>query len=236
MQSPSQEFSVKEKSFVVLASIFCVVLIITNFLGTKIFSFFSLPLPASVIIYPITFVFNALITEIYGKSHARFVVYLGFFVTLFAFLFVHLIISLPPHPFWILSPEVSHLSTEESQQALKVTFHASGIMLGSSLFAYLCAQLTDVFVFSKLRVKTNGKALWLRSGVAIGVSQAVDTTIVSLLVLFFGLHMDLSKSFYLILTTYSVKMAVAFLATPLLYVLVRLFRKLSRPSITLETA
>ncbi len=236
MHPSSQEFSLKEKCFVVLVAIFCVVLIITNFIGTKIFSFFSLPLPASLIIYPITFVFNALITEVYGKKHARFMVYLGFFVTLFAFLFVQLIILLPPHPFWILSPEVSPLSAEESQQTIKATFHASGIVLGSSLFAYLCAQLTDVFVFSKLSKKTNGKALWFRSSVAIGISQAVDTTIVSILVLFFGLQMELSKSFYLILTTYSVKMAIAFLGTPLLYVFVRLLKKLSHPSIILERA
>lgn len=218
----SSDFEPKEKYFAILSSVFCMVLLLSNFLGTKIFSFFSIPLPASILIYPLSFVINAAITEIYGPARTRFTVYLGFSITLLSYLFTQCILSLPPHSFWVLSP---HLHSSSSQnEALKATFYVTGFNIAASLFAYLCSQLLDIFLFSKIKEKTHGKALWLRSQTAILASQALDTVIVSLLVLYLSLKMSLLQSFYLILTTYVAKALVAIFVLPLLYSIVKFFR------------
>ncbi len=216
----------KGKGYLVFCCIFCVLLVLTNILGLKIFSFFGIPLPSAIITYPITFILSGLITEIYGKDQAKFMVFLGFFISFFSYFIVSIVISLPPHPYWLAEANsFQYHSVQEYQTAFSATFAGHKISVFASMLAYLCAQLVDIFVFSKIRLRTKGRFLWLRSNLSAIISQLVDTTIVSTLVLAFGLNMHWPEIIALIFSTYFFKIAISASATPFVYLIVGMARK-----------
>lgn len=223
-----------EQAYTILVALFCVILVITNLGGLKIFQapFSTLPLTTGILTYPLTFVLSDLVTEIYGRKRANFMVYLGFGVSLLMFAIIQLILAVPPHPYWMIEGNPFAFSTtEEYQRAFEATFSVTGTLIFASMLAYMTAQLIDVFLFQKIKEYTKGRHLWLRNNLSTMASQLVDTLIVSSIVLFGGLHMEFAKGAELIASTYVYKLALTLLSTPLVYLLVRMLRKGKRASL-----
>jgi len=222
------EITTSSKIFTTLVCFFCVVLIITNMAGLKVFKapLSGAALTTGIITYPLTFVLSDVVTEMYGKKHAAFMVYLGLALSLTMFGIIQLLVALPPHPYWVqLFHTYGYEQVYDLQKNFQSTFNSTGILIFASMLAYLTAQLTDVYVFEKLKKKTQGKHLWLRNNLSTILAQLLDTLIVSSFVFYIGFKMDFLSGLEIMGNMFMYKVAFSLLSTPFIYLLVYFLKK-----------
>lgn len=217
----------REGTFTALSTCFCVVLVLTNIVGVKLFHLFPegrpgwlpgegpLTLTSGIITYPLTFVLTDLVAEIWGRKRANFMVLLGFVMSLMMLAIVQLAGALPPSAFWS-NPRLG-MPAPEMQRAFQAIFSAPAVLLFASMSAYLVAQLLDVRLYHFWWRITGGKHLWLRNNGSTMISQLVDTTIVNSIFLHFAFGMQWGAIFEVILAVYLCKIMLAILDTPLIY-------------------
>ena len=234
-----------DKVFLILTSFFLGSLTMLNILGTSrfidfSFTFFSLEIPfvlaIGVLPYPITFLCTDLISELFGKKRANFVVWLGLLLNLWVIFIV-----------WLGGALDAPISLSNGELSLNVTdgevivphgyefYHIRKLTLGAtaaSMIAYLAAQFIDVQIFHFLKKKTNGKMLWLRNNVSTLVSQLVDTSAVILITYYYANGLPLNEDgtlthplIYFILSGYVFKVVVALLDTLPFYIATRQLKK-----------
>lgn len=218
-----------ERIYLVLAASFVVTLVLTNVVGIKLFRSPFDPefaLTTGILTYPLTFLFTDLVSEIYGKRRADFMVVLGFFMSLLMLGIVQLAIAVPAHPFWVPPVDPFFDTPEQYQHAFESVFALNGILLFGSMLAYLCAQLVDNYLYHFWKRVTKGKYLWLRNNGSTWVSQLVDTAVVGCIFFYLGLGMDFATGAQVMLTIYLHKLVLAMLDTPFIYLGVWIIERL----------
>jgi len=161
--------------------------------------------------YGTIFLATDLLSEHYGKFYARKAVFIGFFAAI-----VYLVTSQ-----FITAFHPADYDTVQSGMQAIFSF-APRIILGS-LIAYLASQLHDVWFFHFLKDKTRGKMLWLRNNASTWVSQLIDSITFSL-VAFIGTF-EWGVIFQIIITTYLLKVLIAVIDTPFIYLSYKIKRE-----------
>lgn len=212
--SPELRIDVRTKIFVVLAVTFTTCLVVGDIIGGKLI---GVPMPGwtsyttvGMIPFPVTFLLTDLLNEFYGKKAARYVTYCAFGCAVLSFVFLYVALAVPIADFargadW----------DGVNDASFRNVFGGSLRMIVASLTAYMIGQLTDIFIFHKLRNATSGKMLWLRATGSTLVSQLIDTIVVSL-VAWTGSRAG-SEILNIILTGYSLKVLIAIGLTPVIY-------------------
>ena len=207
---------------------FVVVLVLTNIIGVKLFVLFSegrpgfwpgegpLVLTSGIITYPLTFLLTDLVSEIWGKRRADLMVKYGFAMSFVMLLMVALAKRLPPADFWT-NPDLGITDPAEMQFAFELTFFYPGLLLFSSMLAYLTAQLFDVRLYHFWWRVTGGRWMFVRNNGSTVISQLVDTIIVNSIFLHWGLDMDWPTVWSIIAAVYVCKVILAAVDTPLIY-------------------
>ena len=219
-----------EQAYVVLAAAFSVVLVLTNVVGVKLFTFdyFGLldepiTLTSGIVTYPLTFLFTDVVSELYGRKRADFMVILGFFLSLLMLGIVALVSGLPGSEVWV-NRELGFTDVEGMQTAFETVFTLPGVLVAASMTAYLTAQLLDNRLFHFWRRVTKGKYLWLRNNGSTVISQFIDTIIVNSIFLGWGMGLEAEVVWSIILANYACKVCLAALDTPLIYLSVHFLR------------
>lgn len=221
-----------ERIYLVLAATFVTVLVLTNIIGIKLFRAPFNPdfaLTTGILTYPVTFLVTDLVSEIYGKRRADFMVVLGFGMSLLMLAIVQLALAVAPHPYWVPPSGAYYDTVDGYQQAFRSVFALNGILLFGSMLAYLCAQLVDNWLYHFWKRLTKGKHLWLRNNGSTMISQLVDTLIVNSILFFIGFGMDFATGFGIMATIYVYKVCLAVLDTPLIYAGVFVIQRLLAP-------
>ena len=219
----------RERVFLFLTAIFLGTLTMLNILGISrfidfSFELFGLQIPFSVAVgvlpYPVTFLCTDLISELYGKRRANWVVWIGLVLNVWV-VFVLWIGGVLPG-FEEIEPATGEL-VRDAAGRLPVFFEVRQLTFGSvaaSMIAYLTAQLCDVKVFHWLKKITSGRHLWLRNNVSTMTSQMVDTVAVILITHYFAGALPIetdspvfSQLLVFIASGYVFKMVVALLDT-----------------------
>ena len=190
----------KEWVFVVIA---VNIVLVSTFAG-KLIPIFGFVTNVSNPFYAGIFIATDILAEHHGKRTAYKSIWLGFIGLLL---------------FIVMGQLVLQFSTVTDSQvvsdAMTTLFSAVPRIAAASFIAYLIAQMLDVWIFHKIRERTNGKNLWLRNNISTAVSQFIDS------VVFFGLAFGGVVPFpvliNIILTGYAVKLLVAVLDTPVIY-------------------
>ncbi|MEK5521763.1 queuosine precursor transporter [Heyndrickxia sp. FSL W8-0423] len=204
-----------------LNGIFVGLLILSNIVAVKLFSIGDWAvLPAAVIIYIFTYPIVDTIVEVYGKDAGRKTVKAGLMTQMLAIIFITITIYLPSAPFF------------EHQTEYRTILSGSFRVIIASLVSYAVSQNLDVFVFNKLKQKHGVKKLWLRNNASTMLSQLVDTTIF-ISIAFFG-TMPVAALATLVFTQYVFKFLASIVATPFVYLLVKIIRKNKINSISKE--
>ncbi|MBK9291290.1 MAG: queuosine precursor transporter [Bacteroidetes bacterium] len=169
-----------EMLYLILGALFITALVTSNLIFQKFFfwnpmGLFRFELSVGIIAYPVTFLVTDIVSEVYGRRRANFLVIAGIFASAFA-LFIVIVSTLAPATEW------SPLSDAEFKKAFGFTFLA----VAASLAAYLAAQFIDVQVFHFWKKVTKGRHLWLRNNLSTFTSQFVDTFTVLFLLCSFG--------------------------------------------------
>lgn len=172
----------------------------------------SMAFDAGTILFPISYIFGDILTEVYGYKRSRRVIWAGFFALALSAAVFWLIQRMPGEATW------QGYAGDEAYNAILGGMSSGGILLGS-LAGYWSGGFSNSFVLAKLKLWTKGRHLWLRAIGSTLVGQGVDTiafvAIASLLGVF-----PWSLFVTLVLTNYLFKCAIEALMTPITYVIV----------------
>lgn len=194
-----------QRNLMLLNGIFIATLIVANIVSAKVVSFWGLVIPAAIVAYPLTFLMTDVIGEIWGKEEANRTVRLGLICQLLSLVLIGVSIALPVAPF------------ADNQAEFQSIMGQSFRVVGASLVAYMLAQFNDVFIFHKLKEKTNGKHKWLRNNLSTMTSQLIDTAIF-ITIAFIG---TVPNIWVMIASQYLIKFIYAVIDTPFFYLLTR---------------
>lgn len=201
----------------ILASLYCVFLVIANITANKIVDILGLKLPAGFLLYALTFLITDVISEVYGKEIAKKIVFLGLTTYPILYVYSYFVISLP--------------GINELAKHVDVVLSTTPCILIASITAFILSQVHDVYTFHKLKKLTNGKHLWLRNNVSTIISQLIDTiTFITLglyalpIVMINRPIIDLSTLPFIIASQYIWKVIVALLDTPFCYLFVNVLK------------
>ena len=192
--------------FVVIASVFVTCLITANIIAVKIIWVLGFPVPAGIIIFPLSYLFGDVMTEVYGYGAARRVIWLGFACNLLAVIAIYLGGIAPAAPFWTQQPAYN-----------SILGFAPRLLL-ASFIAYLVGEFTNSFVLAKLKIATKGRWLWTRTIGSTLVGEGLDTLI--FISIAFGGIFSVQILLTTILTQWILKVAYEVVATPFTYLVV----------------
>jgi uncharacterized integral membrane protein (TIGR00697 family) len=195
--------------FVIIAAVFVTCLITANIIAVKVISFGSIFLPAAIFVFPVSYIFGDILTEVYGYRWARRVIWLGFICNLIFVFFAWVGLKLPPAPFW------------GDQEAYKSILGYAPRLLAASFCGYLVGEFANSFVLSKMKILTRGRWLWSRTIGSTIVGEGLDTVIFIILA-FIG-----TSSFVPIMILYHwlAKTLIEAVATPLTYAVVNYLKR-----------
>jgi uncharacterized integral membrane protein (TIGR00697 family) len=190
---------------IVLAALLC------NIQGPKLTEVFGLTTSLGVIIYSGIYFATDLLGERYGKREANRAVWIGFAVNVI--IVATMSISLLFQP--ATGDEKTTTLAGNAHHALSFLFGFTPRFVFGSMLAYLVSQTHDVWFFHFIKARTGGRHLWLRNTLSTVVSQAIDTTIYSLVV--WWALLDFQTAVKLALVKYLFKFVIAVLDTPFIY-------------------
>lgn len=151
--------------FLVLTVLFCVCLIVSNLMEIKTVQIGPLTLTAGVIVFPISYIINDCIVEIYGFRKARLVIWLGFGANLLVSLLLQLGILLPGTAEW------------HSQDAMTTIFGAVPRILAASFTAFLCGSMVNAYVMSRMKLANGTKGFSARAILSTVFGEGVDSAV-----------------------------------------------------------
>ena len=213
--------------YIILTGIFISCLISCNLIFLKFFSleikFLNITFTQSVglIAYPITFLITDIVSEVYGRKKANFLVLSGIFSSVIVLGLIFLADYLPAASF--SNPENKKVNDE----IFHLVFGQFGIAMAASLFTYLVCQLVDIRIFHFWKKLTHGKHLWLRNNFSTITSQLVDTFLILFLLMTLSPEKGLenwSDLKILFINGFLFKILVALIDTIPLYICVKYLR------------
>lgn len=194
-----------------LTALFVTCLVTANIIAVKLAQFGPLIVPAGIVIFPLSYLFGDVLTEVYGYAVTRRVIWLGFACNLLAVVAIALAGGLPSPAFW------------KGQPAYEQILGAAPRLLVASFVAYLIGEFLNSFVLARLKVLTSGRWLWTRTIPSTFVGQGVDSLV--FVALAFGGSMAGSALAATILSQWLLKTAYEVVATPLTYAVVNALKR-----------
>jgi uncharacterized integral membrane protein (TIGR00697 family) len=185
-------------------------LLLANLQGPKLTEIFGLQTSMGVILYSSIYFATDLLSERYGKREATRAVMIGFVVSVIIIVMISISLMYLP----ATNPETAGLAQSIHQATATLFTFTPRFVLGS-LLAYLISQRFDVWIFHKIKTKTQGRHLWLRNNASTMVSQAIDTLIYGIVV-WWGV-VDFTTAMQLALAKYLFKVIIALVDTPFIY-------------------
>lgn len=152
-------------TFMLLAVTFCVCLIVSNLMEIKTVDLGPLTITAGVIVFPISYILNDCIVEVYGFGKAKLVIWLGFGMNMLVSLLLQLGVWLPGAESWT------------QQEAMATIFGAVPRIFAASFIAFLCGSMVNAYVMSKMKIASGGRRFSLRAIVSSLWGEGVDSVI-----------------------------------------------------------
>jgi len=212
--------------FAPITAIFVTCLIVSNIIAVKLAYFGTLPglgplfLPAAVIIFPLSYIFSDVLTEVYGYARARQVIWIGFACNLLTVMAIWVGGLLPPAPFWNAS--VYH-APENAQKAYDAILGFTPRLLLASFIAYLAGEFINCFILAKLKIATAGRWLWIRTIFSTVVGQMADSGI--FITVAFAGALPWMKLLQVCAAQWMAKTVYEIMATPLTYTVVNFLKR-----------
>ena len=153
--------------FMLLSLLFCVFLVLANLMEVKVIEIGGFTATAGLLVFPVSYIINDCIVEVYGFRKARFVIWLGFIMNLIFVLFLQLCIVLPSSPSW------------PHQDAVETVFGNTTRILCASFIAFICGSMVNAYVMSKMKVMNGGNYFSLRAVLSTLFGEGVDSIILS---------------------------------------------------------
>src|SRR5258708_33799616 len=154
------------RSFDLLLAILLVVLLISNLVGQKLCKIGPFIISGAQLLFPLTYIFGDVFTEVYGYSASRKAIWLGFLANGLLAVMGLIVVWLPPAP------------GGKNQDAFATVFYQIPRLIVASLIAYWCGEFANSFTLAKMKLWTAGRMLLTRTISSPVVGQLVDTILI----------------------------------------------------------
>lgn len=194
-----------------ITGLFVAVILISNVASTKILDFGFFTFDGGTLLFPLSYIFGDILTEVYGYRRSRKVIWLGFFSAFLMSTVFMIVGKLPPAAGW------------ENQDAYDKILGLTPRLVIASLLAYFAGEFSNSFILAKMKIWMRGRRLWARTVGSTLVGEGVDT-LIFILVAFWGIIPG-SLVVTLIISNYLFKVGIEVLFTPATYKIVKWLKK-----------
>ena len=194
-----------------VTALFVAVLLISNVASTKIVDLWFFTFDGGTLLFPLSYIFGDILTEVYGYGRSRKVIWLGFASALLMSLVFILVGKMPSARGW------------ENQEAYEKILGLTPRIVLASLAAYFSGEFSNSFVLAKMKILTRGRHLWMRTIGSTLVGELVDTLL--FVVIAFGGTLSAGLLWTVVVSNYVFKTAVEVFFTPLTYWIVRVLKR-----------
>jgi queuosine precursor transporter len=199
-------------TFMMASILFSSCLLISNIIASKIIMLGAWAVPAGVLIFPLSYIINDVVTEVWGYRKARLIIWAGFAMNLIAVLFYSLSISWSPAPFW------------QGQSAFEAVLKSTPRIALSSLIAYLFGSFINAAIMSKFKLMTKGKSFSLRAIVSTIFGEGADS-LIFITIAFAGIF-PADQIMIMVVTQATVKILFEIVLLPLTVIIVNKIKKI----------
>ncbi|MDQ3707244.1 MAG: queuosine precursor transporter [Chloroflexota bacterium] len=203
---------------------FVAVLLVSNVASNKLVTFGPFTYDAGTLLFPLSYIFGDVLTEVYGYKRSRRVIWLGFGSA-----------ALMAAVLWVVTllPIPADQGPQPQSEAFNVGLASTSYIIIGSLVAFFAGEFSNSFVLAKLKVATKGRLLWLRTIGSTVVGQAVDTLLFVTIAFgvgfaLMGFPMEGSLFWTIVISNYIFKVGVEVLFTPLTYAIVGFLKRAER--------
>jgi uncharacterized integral membrane protein (TIGR00697 family) len=194
---------------VIVVSAFITCLLTANIIAVKVITLGPFTLPAAIFVFPLSYIFGDVLTEVYGYRIARRVIWLGFACNLVFIFFAWIGQILPGADFW------------EAQRAYERILGFVPRIVGASICGYLAGEFVNSYILSRMKILTGGRWLWSRTIGSTIIGQGLDTAIFITLA-YIGTGSPITT---MILHHWFAKTVIEILCTPATYTVVNRLKK-----------
>lgn len=204
--------------FVVLAMMFSVFLILANLMEVKVVKIGILTATAGLSVFPISYIINDCIVEVYGFAKARFVIWMGFLLNMIFVVFLQVCIALPSDPSWT------------AQAAVEQVFGNTPRILLGSFVAFIVGSMVNAQVMSRMKVRDGGKRFSLRAIMSTVFGESADS-LIFFPIAFAGM-LPLATIVTLVWTQVMLKTLYEIIALPITIRVVKLLKRVEGADVT----
>jgi uncharacterized integral membrane protein (TIGR00697 family) len=194
-----------------IAGLFVAVLLISNITASKLVEFFGFTFDGGTLLFPLSYIFGDILTEVYGYGRSRRIIWLGFFCNALAVLTFTVVTALPPSHVW------------PHQEAFAAILGVVPRIVLASFIAYLAGEFSNSFVLAKMKIFTRGRYLWTRTIGSTLVGEGVDTLIFCTIA--FGGTIPLRDLMLMMVFNYVFKCGTEVVFTPVTYAVVGFLKR-----------
>lgn len=152
-------------SFMLLGILFCVCLIAANLLEAKVVQVGAISITAGFIVFPVSYILNDCIAEVWGFRKVRLIIWAGFAMNFFVILLAQAAVALPAAPFW------------NGDEHFNFVFGLAPRIAFASLTAFLVGSFINAYVMSRMKLASNGKNFSARAIVSTLFGESADSLI-----------------------------------------------------------
>ena len=198
-------------------ALFVAVLLISNVASTKIMRLGPFTFDGGTILFPVSYIFGDILTEVYGYRRSRRVIWTGFFCTGLMAAVLAIVGALPPAQGW------------DNQAAYQAILGQTPRIVLGSLIAYFAGEFSNSYTLAKMKIWTGGRWLWMRTIGSTLVGEGVDTLL--FVVVAFAGTMPWALLWSIIISNYVFKVGVEAAMTPVTYRVVSFLKRVEHEDV-----
>ena len=204
-------------SFFLMGVLYCICLVVSNLFGTKLVQVGSYSMTAGLIVFPISYIINDCVAEVWGFRKARLIIWVGFAMNFFVVLLGAIAVALPPAPYWVAND--AHF---------RFVFQLAPRIAAASLAAFVVGSFLNAFVMSKMKLHDREKRFSLRAILSTLAGESADSLI--FFPLAFGGLMPVQDLLKMMLLQVTAKTLYEILALPVTIQVVKHVKKIEEYS------
>ena len=151
--------------FMLLGILFNVCLITANLMETKVLEIAGLDLTAGLLVFPISYIINDCISEVWGFGRAKLIIWTGFLMNFFVVAIGLIAVALPAAPYW------------DGTEHFNYVFGMAPRIVAASLMAFLVGSFLNAYVMSRMKVASEGRNFSLRAILSTLVGETADSLV-----------------------------------------------------------
>ena len=203
----------KNYKFITLISVFFVaVLMISNITSTKLLDFGPFTFDGGTLLFPLSYIFGDILTEVYGYKQSRKIIWMWFGAVLLMSVMIIIVWLLPAASDWPFQADYQHI------------LWLTPRIVFASLVAYLAGEFSNSYILARLKIWMKGKKLWVRTISSTLVGEFFDT-IIFVMIAFYGVFGN-DVILAIVISNYIFKVGVEVIFTPITYFITRKLKKI----------